>query len=71
MVSASEEAPEVVFEAYYRAEDAGVEGTRSVYGIIGYSHKNRLLYVVVTDAGETGYPDHLGQTGDFKGEESL
>jgi uncharacterized DUF497 family protein len=25
------------------------------YGITGYSHKNRLLYVVVGDAGEAGY----------------
>jgi uncharacterized DUF497 family protein len=49
-----EEALEVVFDAYYRAEDAGVED-EDRYGVIGYSHRNRLLYVVLADAGETGY----------------
>jgi len=48
------EALEVVFDAYYQAEDAGV-ADEDRYGIIGYSHKNRLLYMVVTDAGDTGY----------------
>jgi uncharacterized DUF497 family protein len=49
-----DEASEVVFDVYYRAESAGVED-EDRYGITGYSHKNRLPYVVVTDAGETGY----------------
>ena len=49
-----EEALGAVFDAYYQAEDASVED-EDRYGIIGYSHKNRLLYVVIADAGETGY----------------
>jgi uncharacterized protein len=48
------EALEVVFDAYYRAEDAGVEDENR-YGIIGYSHQDRLLYVIITDVGESGY----------------
>ncbi len=49
-----EEALEVVFDPYYLAEDAGVE-EENRYGIIGYSNQERLLYVVVANAGETGY----------------
>jgi uncharacterized protein len=48
------EALEVVFDAYYRAEDASVEHEVR-YGMIGYSHKGRLLYVVVADVAETTY----------------
>jgi uncharacterized DUF497 family protein len=48
------EALEVVFDAYYTAEDASVENEER-YGIVGYSHKGKLLYVVVADLEESTY----------------
>ncbi len=48
------EALEVVFDAYYKAEDASVEDEER-YGVIGYSHNGKLLYVVVADLGESAY----------------
>jgi len=48
------EALEVLFDPNYRAEDAGVE-EETRYAVIGYSDKNRLLYVVVSDAGEEAW----------------
>jgi len=45
------EALEVLFDPNYRAEDATVEHEER-YAVIGYSDRDRLLYVVVTDAGE-------------------
>ena len=48
------EALEVLFDPNYRAEDAGVEGEQR-YGVIGYSDKGRLLYVVVIEAGEEAW----------------
>lgn len=48
------EALEVLFDPNYRAEDAGVQEEER-YAVIGYSDKNRLLYVVVTDAGEQAW----------------
>jgi uncharacterized protein len=48
------EALEVVFDPYYVAEDASVED-ETRFGIIGYSYKNQLLYVVVADLGDTTY----------------
>jgi len=44
------EALEVFFDPNYRAEDASVE-QEGRHALIGYSDKNRLLYVVVTDDG--------------------
>jgi len=48
------EALEILFDPNYRAEDASVEGEVR-YGVIGYSDKGRLLYTVVTDAGEQAW----------------
>jgi hypothetical protein len=48
------EALEVLFDAYYKAEDASVEDEER-YGMIGYSHKGQLLYVVVADLEESTY----------------
>ncbi len=48
------EALEVVFDAYYKAEDASAEDEER-YGIVGYSHKGRLLCVVVADVDESTY----------------
>ncbi len=48
------EALEVLFDPNYRAEDASVEEEER-YAVIGYSDKDRLLYVVVTDSGEQGW----------------
>ncbi len=45
------EALEVLFDPNYRAKDAGAEEEER-YAVIGYSERSRLLYVVLTDAGE-------------------
>ncbi len=42
------EASDVLFDPYYYAEDASVEGEERC-SVIGYSKKNRLLCVVVRD----------------------
>ncbi len=44
----------MLFDPYYYAEDASVEGEER-YAIIGHSKKVRLLYVVVKDDGDEAW----------------
>jgi uncharacterized protein len=48
------EAIEVLFDPYYHAEDASMEGEER-YAIMGHSKKGRFLYVVVKDGGEEAW----------------
>jgi uncharacterized protein len=48
------EAVEVLFDPNYRAEDADVEQQKR-YAVIGYSDRNRLLYVVVVNHAEEAW----------------
>jgi uncharacterized protein len=48
------EAIDVLFDPYYHAEDASVEGEER-YAVIGHSKKGRLLYIVVKDEGDEAW----------------
>jgi uncharacterized protein len=48
------EALDVLFDPYYCAEDASVEGEER-YAVIGHSKKERLLWVVVRDEGDEAW----------------
>lgn len=48
------EAIEVLFDPYYHAEEASVEGEER-YAVMGHSKKGRLLYVVVRDEGDEAW----------------
>jgi len=48
------EALGVLFDPYYYAEEASVEGEER-YAVVGYSKSNRLLCVVVKDEGDEAW----------------